>query len=483
MKVKLTFGKISLPLFGIVVTLLLLNCSKSEVQIDDDKTNANYSVPIDSINITTADLDEAKSTFELLNTNQKSNKSGLNLSIDIHSLRYENLVDTEAKLIVADAKTSFDNLESEVWQLEIEDKPVNVVSHYVSANFDGEEEAYTGVLAFTDFDGGFIEAYFIEQGKIIYQLDPSTYVPEKTQKNLQGKNPEPCWGIACGITLPEIVLTPRYNPGWTTPTISPTQRFQQAITINPNNKYTGYAIGYTNYISYLSKSNVAARITSTGLTGTEKCIHDKLHNFSDPYNTETFIVDLISQFKGESKFDVDIVSKDKVYDNGKEVNGLTRYKIGSTTITIEINSSRARTRSVLSVARTILHEYIHAEMFAKIYSSPPSGTAGFLNTYNMYKSKIWKPSGQTQHNTMADLYVNELAKALKSFHRAQLPGEYNYMTNNGTRNMDDFYEALAWQGLKEHGVQAWVNLPKGRQEVLENELKTHIHGLTKNCPK
>lgn len=136
----------------------------------------------------------------------------------------------------------------------------------------------------------------------------------------------------------------------------------------------------------------------------------------------------------------------------------------------------------LQVAKTILHEYIHADMYRKLNSiSPTSGDLDFRTTYQTYESNKFKAS--TQHETMADLYVGEMTNALKNFHKYALVSDYNYLTNNGANPLpDSFYEALAWQGLKQHDVKAYTDLSDSKKEELKKSLEFHLPTTTPNCP-
>ena len=61
-------------------------------------------------------------------------------------------------------------------------------------------------------------------------------------------------------------------------------------------------------------------------------------------------------------------------------------------------------------------------------------------------------------------------------------GDYNYLTNNGTNPLpNSFYEALAWQGLKDANVKAYTDLSTPKKTELTNSLNTHYHSTTKNC--
>lgn len=94
----------------------------------------------------------------------------------------------------------------------------------------------------------------------------------------------------------------------------------------------------------------------------------------------------------------------------------------------------------------------------------------FKRTYDAYG---------TQHEVMGALYVNKMRDALKYFHKNVLTEDFNkYTAYYGEVPSDDFYEALAWRGLKEHNVKAWTDLSTERQEEI-NELSIRVDVLTK----
>jgi hypothetical protein len=83
---------------------------------------------------------------------------------------------------------------------------------------------------------------------------------------------------------------------------------------------------------------------------------------------------------------------------------------------------------------------------------------------------------------MAELYLNSMKEALKNFHRQAMVGDYNFLSNNGQNNLDDFYEAIAWQGLMNQNVDAWINLSQDRKEEIDDAYQQYIFAATYNCP-
>ena len=141
-------------------------------------------------------------------------------------------------------------------------------------------------------------------------------------------------------------------------------------------------------------SNYDDHIDDSKLTGKEKCLNKLLTE-----GGTNFVKDLLKNFEGKSEFDIKIQSKDKVISKGREVNGTTSPPINNV-ITINISTSNTKQNPALEVAKTILHEYIHADIYRKL-NTKYSGTADldFKKTYEAYED---------QHEAMGALYVNSI---------------------------------------------------------------------------
>ncbi len=193
---------------------------------------------------------------------------------------------------------------------------------------------------------------------------------------------------------------------------------------------------------------------------------------------ENYIAGVMGWFKGDSEFNINIVS---VSSLSGSVRGNAQY-IGNSTIKIEISSSAAASDSALEVARSILHEYIHADMKRLLYTKLALTTPNdlnFLETYNSYKTNGYEP--HPEHETMAELYVDKMAKALEFFHKNELNADYVKYTNFfNEKPSSDFYRALAWQGLSNLDVQAWNKLSSSERTKLTN-LQSRTGILTKSC--
>ncbi|WP_187328778.1 hypothetical protein [Echinicola rosea] len=142
-------------------------------------------------------------------------------------------------------------------------------------------------------------------------------------------------------------------------------------------------------------------------------------------------------------------------------------------------------RSSLSLARTILHEMIHAELFVAVFHGGGSPIDGNFNSN--FERYVEKYIGSTvkQHNYMAENMVSDMAEVLQGIHSNL--GKINFLSNQDVKkefplgNIPfDFYKAMAWKGLK--STDKWkYHLPeRGLMEKYQDLADDY---LTKDCKK
>lgn len=208
-----------------------------------------------------------------------------------------------------------------------------------------------------------------------------------------------------------------------------------------------------------------------------KCIHDKLRNGKNDY-----VKQILDKFEGESSdFDVEISSVPNLTrNNDGHSNGRTTYE-GTRTIKIKISENYAQTASALEIAKTIFHEYIHAELFRiiEIKENFNKESLDFQKAYEIYFEQNKK---EHQHELMAHFYIGLMRDALKQFHKTELINDYNkYINHYEKEPTDEFYEAIAWKGLKVHNVKAWQSLDEDKQARINTLLQEEVGMLSKKC--
>ena len=163
------------------------------------------------------------------------------------------------------------------------------------------------------------------------------------------------------------------------------------------------------------------------------------------------------------------------------------------TIKITFNTNKLN-RPALSIARTFIHEMIHAEIYRKLLSVAQAPNIALTQTqltqlrndypglYDYYMRWKWKiPQGQTpsnaQHEAMSSHYRQIIEQALREYDNTQ---------------SDEVYEALAWSGLMGDGTfnsstglysnstQAWKNLTQNERLSIISIINT-FNSTNNNC--
>ena len=120
-------------------------------------------------------------------------------------------------------------------------------------------------------------------------------------------------------------------------------------------------------------------------------------------------------------------------------------------------------------------------MYRKLYTKDlyTNEVLEFKETYNSFENKNFEPT--LQHQTMSKLYLGEMTEAIRNFHQNVMIEDYNWLSDNGTKSLDGFYEALAWGGLRNHKVQAWLDKGKDTIDII-NSLNNYYYETTNECP-
>jgi hypothetical protein len=145
-------------------------------------------------------------------------------------------------------------------------------------------------------------------------------------------------------------------------------------------------------------------------------------------------------------------------------NAETNDDLGPYHIQITINKDRVNLSS-LELARIILHEMIHAELFVANYHKGGSSIDGdFEANFNTYIQKYY-PDGNAviHHNYMAENMVNNMSIVLSLIHsnlgKQQFLNAPIIKSNFPNGLPSDFYRGLAWSGLQ--ATDMWrYNLPE-----------------------
>ncbi|MGZ0016704.1 hypothetical protein [Yeosuana sp. AK3] len=191
--------------FLFFLVILFTNCNNEPLEKD------SYIKAIqerDGLN--TVPLDHSLDFFAKLNsktTNKNTkDKNDIDLNIDLSSLRQVDITNTNAKLNIADATTKFDNIETQILQIEINGEMQTVLFHQIpkknntskGSSSKLSESSFTGSVFSTNLSGTVLSGFSFNNGNILgsFNFFTSSY----------STDPNPCWGITCGITLDEVIL-------------------------------------------------------------------------------------------------------------------------------------------------------------------------------------------------------------------------------------------------------------------------------------
>ena len=206
---------------------------------------------------------------------------------------------------------------------------------------------------------------------------------------------------------------------------------------------------------------------------TADCIYEKLLSING-------FKALASKFKGlGTEFDVLL----KIGTTQRATaNGQTWYKGPNQPIEITFNEAKIN-RSALEVARTIVHEMVHAEMFRALNTQGLADSdLSFKETFEEYTRQYFGDN-DIHHNYMADYWVDKMADMLELIHP-----QLGYLGLNDFLSPwaypqgipKEFYKALAWEGLKDEDVRAWNTKSVEQKDQIEFHLEKAKYG-TESC--
>ncbi|GIV36404.1 MAG: hypothetical protein KatS3mg032_0783 [Cyclobacteriaceae bacterium] len=134
--------------------------------------------------------------------------------------------------------------------------------------------------------------------------------------------------------------------------------------------------------------------------------------------------------------------KDGVLAGGQNAFTSQFYNRTTGTVTTTFDGSKFTSATDLSIARTILHESIHAYLIAYFRVDPLSARSSYPDLVNDYAQQVYGgDANQIQHGEFVRNFVNDIAIALEE-----------YGKNKGYTHTTQFYKDLAWVGLTHTGV-------------------------------
>lgn len=202
-----------------------------------------------------------------------------------------------------------------------------------------------------------------------------------------------------------------------------------------------------------------------------ECIYEKLHSLSGSFKRA------IQKFDGE--FPVSHLKFSVSYDLPNNVNGRT-YPPENYVTKIALNGNNFN-RPNLSIARTIVHETIHGEMFRKMLSAAQKGNLRYKE-WTQAEIVQYVKNLQNDFPGIYDFYYNNYKE---EWDHEQMAGYYRGYIVNLLKQFDpsqseELYEALAWEGLKK--TVAWNNLSQSEKNRINNLTTNYNNNGAEACP-
>lgn len=145
-------------------------------------------------------------------------------------------------------------------------------------------------------------------------------------------------------------------------------------------------------------------------------------------------------------FNWKVVESDRTSD--PNANATTEEVRSEGYVLTTLNTTNLSNATDLFVARTMLHEGIHAYLVSYYYNDPNAGVMNYKQLYDYYVFQKYPNANDPHHAIMADSLIHDISSALQSYAIAN-----GYTNNAALRNACD---QLAWGGLE--GTSAFANL-------------------------
>jgi hypothetical protein len=460
-KNKLTnLFKTGILLFGI--SLFLWNCENESNSEDITLQQSAFSIPT---------IEKSKSNFENTNngnhifleySHSKNKPSSLKSK---SSFKLELSADWESSSI----KTFHENLN--ILYTPVKTNTTNRIKTILaSVNNAGEIETFSLTLFYDDdsnenhFSGIILKyaiaGHFVEAYKYTNGIKTETYLPEETSKakgyaaksggcnyTLADAISNFMHGFSSGIALDGFCLGSGGGGGhtpfdisqnnWSNPNnyLTHNVNFNNDYsgggglnTGNNNNSAGGDRFGNAAIEWWMEEVQIFNELTAPCAKGIFKILEKEspLGPTVDASIVQSFTLsgEILNMFKHSDKFNYTI-------KNGSYLNNANTSSSGNI-ITITISDEYLSKATKLSIARTMIHESVHAYI---LHNIKPRVNTEFRNDIQVYADKY--PGTNRYHHEFMGEYVKAMAVSL-----------YNWDKNNGGGNLGwDYYEAMAYGGL------------------------------------
>ena len=433
------------------------------------------------------------------------------VGLDASSLAFEQVEGAALKIPTIKARLKYPEVSSKIFVVKVKDSTLAFLMNIVEDNSITDEH-FSGIVGITDLSGNFVNGYRLKNGEFVTQFMVAKKQQQKdsidTSKNTLSftirTDPKKKW-MSGTIQLAEVSVYAPEEPS------NSGGGSYGGLSVRGGNYFGGYSFGF----SFGAPSGGGSGSSSSGgssgsgkggainvfpcddplhgcdndfiedsveeedkiideLTGKAKCVYEKMVAGNNNINK---ILENFQDGNKPSQFNLKFQMSTTLRNETNASTATPKQSKIPNTFVIKINQHRAENvNTMLTVARTIIHEGIHARLWEFLYSRNKNlaliknDFPGIYEYYKNYKSN-W------DHQQMAAHYRGSIAKGLKQFDNGQ--------------HSDAFYNALAWEGLSEvkdlNGNQdriyteAWKKLSPSEQKSVLDIITNHKKNGSKNC--
>lgn len=326
---------------------------------------------------------------------------------------------------------------------------------YKARKKGGIADDFTGWVMALTWDETIIAGYEFKNGKDVRQLI-------KGSKNSGGRTAgcdftyyqnvtANCYPCGSNCTACDVFVAGGYQGTCTGPSSN--------SGTDPN---TGIIYGGTGIYTY-APPPTAVDITNTAL---KPCMQDIMTDIKKLANGN--IGNIIKVFSNNDNSLYNWKLVDGTLPPNTNAQTSQRFDAVTKTVTTTFDGQKFLDASDLSMARTIIHESIHAYLINHFRVDPATANAAFPQLVQDYANQVYGGNANAiQHDQFVRSYVTEIAIALAEFDILR-----------GYNNQWSFYEDLAWGGLE--GTPSFANLSSQDQQRIRDRVLVELTGKDSN---
>ncbi len=337
---------------------------------------------------------------------------------------------------------------------------------------------FSGTVSIHDWKAGIRKGYQIENG---------TAVGYVTSYSIgQKKKPNPNGGrvLDCGYQYSS------YNYSPITKTYSDFTIVWVSIACYPSNSYQWYYSEPYDYSAFVA-SNYGCEVTNTCVDANppyyysepepvdyEKQARDEFNYYKiDDSKLKPCMQIIVGELKGITNGSVaDIIQKFsgaipswnwEIKDGllASNINGITSaLNRSSGTVTTTIDTQKFLSSTDIAIARTLMHESIHAYLVGFFANDPVLANGEYYQMITAWNTAKRPDLNELQHDEMVRSFVNDIAAALS---------QYSY-----SKGYDIPYQTqsdLSWGGLQD--TKAFKNLPYSDRKRINDTISIEQYGI------